>query len=183
MSKQWMVVGLVLGGLAAGAYAAVKFMPEDQRIEIDHRTPNFHALDVATGDSVTLRDRYQGHVTIVNVWATWCIPCRTEMPALEAAYNQFKDHGFRVASVSIDEGDADAVKAFAQDYKLTFDILHDRTGRIQQLYQTTGVPESFLLDKDGKLVKRVIGAYDWSSVASRKLIARTLGIPDAVALH
>jgi peroxiredoxin len=79
--------------------------------------------------------------------------------------------------VSIDEGPPDDVRAFGQELKLTFDLLQDRSGRIQQSYQTTGVPESFLLDRSGVIVKRIIGAHDWNSPANRALVERLLDEP------
>ena len=94
---------------------------------------------------------------------------------MQKAYARLKDDGFTIAAVSIDEGGPEGVLAFAREYGLTFDILHDRSGRITTLYQTTGVPESFLLDKDGVIIKRVIGPHDWSSPANVALIERLLG--------
>ena len=87
--------------------------------------------------------------------------------------------GFRIAAISIDEGSPEDVVAFAQKLGLTFDILHDRSGTIERLYQTTGVPESFLLDRRGILVKRVIGAHDWSSPANRSTVERLLAQPES----
>ena len=81
--------------------------------------------------------------------------------------------------MSIDEGSPEDVVAFAQELGLTFDILHDRSGTIERLYQTTGVPESFLLDRRGILVKRVIGAHDWSSPANRSTVERLLAQPES----
>lgn len=94
---------------------------------------------------------------------------------MQRAYAELEARGFRIIAVSIDNGDGAPVKEFAQQLGITFDILQDRSGAIQQLYQTTGVPESFLLDRDGTIVKRVIGAHDWASDANRKLIERYLG--------
>jgi thiol-disulfide isomerase/thioredoxin len=116
-------------------------------------------------------------VTLVNIWATWCVPCRVEMPAMEQVYRELAPRGFAVAAVSVDEGPPDDVRAFGDQFKLTFDLLQDRSTRIQQLYQTTGVPESFLLDRRGVIVKRVIGAHDWNSPGNRALIERLLDEP------
>jgi thiol-disulfide isomerase/thioredoxin len=116
-------------------------------------------------------------VTLVNIWATWCVPCRAEMPSMEQLYTALAPRGFAIAAVSIDEGPAEDVRAFAQELGLTFDILHDRSTRIQQSYQTTGVPESFLLNREGVIVKRVIGAHDWNSAANRALVERLLAEP------
>jgi len=172
--KQWIAVIAIVGGLALGAAALVRFSPDIGRVDVGARAPEFEAIDLATGDSVSLPRRYQGHVTLVNIWATWCIPCRVEMPAMQAVYDSLRSRGFRIAAVSIDEGDATEVRNFAAELGLTFDILHDPSGRVQQVYQTTGVPESFLLDRDGVIVKRVIGAHDWNAPVNRQLVERLL---------
>ena len=177
MSKQWVVVGIVVAGLLAGAVALAKYGPDVQSVEVGDRAPDFRAVDLATGDSVSLRERYRGAVTLVNVWATWCVPCRVEMPAMEKLYQSLAPRGFRIAAVSIDEGSPEDVQAFGRELGLSFDILQDRTTKVQQIYQTTGVPESFLLNREGVIVKRVIGAHDWSSVVNRALIERLLDEP------
>jgi cytochrome c biogenesis protein CcmG/thiol:disulfide interchange protein DsbE len=177
MSRQSMVVAIVAGGLVAGAVALAKYGPDVQRVEVGASAPDFHAVDLATGDSVSLRERYRGAVTLVNVWATWCVPCRVEMPAMEKLYQSLAPRGFRIAAISIDEGDPEGVHAFAQELGLSFDVLQDRSTKVQQIYQTTGVPESFLLNRQGIIVKRVIGAHDWSSAVNRALIERLLDEP------
>ncbi|HJS48225.1 MAG TPA: TlpA disulfide reductase family protein [Gemmatimonadales bacterium] len=174
MSKQWMAVGLLVAGLGLGGFALVRAGQGITGVEVGNAAPDFELVDLATGDSVSLRERYRGSVTLVNIWATWCAPCREEMPAMQAAYDAFKDRGFRVAAVSIDQSDSTAVRAFVAEFGLTFDILHDRSGAIQRTYQTTGVPESFLLDRGGRIVRRVIGAHDWSSAINRDLVERLL---------
>jgi cytochrome c biogenesis protein CcmG/thiol:disulfide interchange protein DsbE len=171
--KQWIAVIAIMGGLALGAAALVKFSP-DTRVEVGARAPELEVIDLATGDSVSLRERYKGNVTLLNIWATWCVPCRVEMPAMQSVYDSLRSRGFRIAAVSVDEGDATEVRNFAAELGLTFDILHDPSGRVQQIYQTTGVPESFLLDRDGVIVKRVIGAHDWNSPVNRQLVERLL---------
>lgn len=177
MSKQWLFVGAIVGGLALGATVLTKVGSEVKRVEVGAPAPDFHAIDLATGDSVSLRERYRGTVTLVNVWATWCVPCRVEMPAMEKLYQSLAPQGFRIAAVSIDEGDPDDVRAFGSELGLSFDLLQDRSTKVQQIYQTTGVPESFLLNRDGVIVKRVIGAHDWSSEVNRALIGRLLDEP------
>lgn len=180
MRKQWVVVLAVLTGLIAGGAALVWYGPEVQAVAVGERAPNYRTVNLATGDSLALRDHYRGHVTLVNIWATWCIPCKVEMPSMQRLYDELGPHGFRIAAVSIDVEGADAVRDFATSLNLTFDILHDRGGDIQQAYQTTGVPESFLLDTAGVIMKRVIGAHDWASAANRALVERLLGDPGTV---
>ena len=177
MSRQWLVVGLLVCGLAAGAVALTRYGPDVERVEVGTRAPDFRAIDLASGDSVSLRERYRGAVTLVNVWATWCVPCRVEMPSMEKLYRALAPQGFRIAAVSIDEGSPEDVQAFTRELGLSFDILQDRSTRIQEIYQTTGVPESFLLNRDGIIIKRVIGAHDWSSAVNRALIERLLDEP------
>lgn len=175
MSKQGMAVLVIVAGLVLGAAALVKFGPTIEGVEVGKRAPDFHAVTLA-GDSVRLHEKYKGEVTLVNIWATWCIPCRTEMPAMEELFRELGPRGFRIVAVSIDEADRGDVEAFAKEYGLTFDVLHDQSGKIQQIYQTTGVPESFLLDRDGVIVKKVIGEHPWSSPANKRIIAELMGI-------
>ncbi len=170
------MIGLVVGGLTLGA-AALTWVAPDSRVEINRPAPNFQAIDLATRDSVSLKD-YRGSVTLVNVWATWCLPCREEMPSMQKLYDSLTGRGFQIAAISIDEGSPEDVADFARDLGLTFDILHDRSGEVERLYQTTGVPESFLLDRRGILVKRVIGAHDWSSPANVGAVERLLQQPE-----
>ncbi len=177
MSKQWLTVGIIVAGLVLGAAALTRFGADVARVEVGARAPDFKALDLASGDSVSLRERYAGKVTLVNIWATWCIPCRVEMPAMEQLYTSLAPRGFAIAAVSIDEGSPEDVRAFGSELGLTFDMLQDRSTRIQETYQTTGVPESFLLDRQGVIVRRVIGAHDWGSPTNRALVERLLDEP------
>jgi cytochrome c biogenesis protein CcmG, thiol:disulfide interchange protein DsbE len=177
MSKQWVFVALIVAGVAAGATILTKVGSEVAPVAVGATAPDFHAVDLATGDSVSLRERYRGKVTLVNIWATWCVPCRVEMPSMERVYRELAPRGFAIAAVSIDEGGPDDVRKFGQELDLSFDLLQDRSGRVQQVYQTTGVPESFLLDRHGVIVKRIIGAHDWNSAANRALVERLLDQP------
>ena len=129
-------------------------------------------MDLATGDSVSLRERYRGKVTLVNIWATWCVPCRVEMPSMEQAVRlRWRRSGFAIAAVSIDEGGPEDVREFGSELEPQ---LRPPAGpqrpKSSRLYQTTGVPESFLLDRHGVIVKRIIGAHDWNSEANRALV-------------
>lgn len=175
MSKQWIFVIAVIVGLCAGVAALVWFGPEVQPVAVGSKAPDYRTVNLATGDSIKLRSAYRGHVTLINIWATWCVPCRKEMPSMQSLYDSLAPYGFKIAAVSIDQEGPDVVRDFASDLKLTFDILQDRSNGIQQAYQTTGVPESFLLDTSGVIMKRVIGDHDWSSPANRALVRRLLG--------
>lgn len=175
MGKQWVLVLSVLAGLVIGAAALVRYGPGAAAVSAGSRAPNFQVMDLATGDSIRLRDHYKGHVTLINIWATWCIPCKIEMPAMQRVYDSLGPLGFRIAAVSIDQEGPGVVREFTRSLGLTFDVLHDQSGAIQAAYQTTGVPESFLLDTTGVIMKRVIGAHDWASPVNVALIRRLLG--------
>jgi cytochrome c biogenesis protein CcmG/thiol:disulfide interchange protein DsbE len=174
MSKQWIFVGVVVGGLVAGATALAWFGPDIKLVGVGARAPDFRAIDLATGDSVSFREHYEGAVTLVNIWATWCLPCRVEMPGMDSVYRSLAPRGFKIAAVSIDEGSPEDVRGFARDLGLSFDLLQDRSGNVQQIYQTTGVPESFLINRHGIIVKRLIGEHAWNSPVNRRLIEALL---------
>jgi peroxiredoxin len=149
---------------------------ELQPIGTGERAPNFAAqtLDVPTRTK-TLAD-YKGDVVLLNVWATWCEPCRAEMPGIEQLYQSYGPRGLKVVAVSIDEARMEGgIRAFAKELGLTFEILHDSAGAIQQIYQMTGVPESFLIGRDGVIRKKIAGAVDWNTESDRRLIAHLLG--------
>ena len=100
----------------------------------------------------------KGNVVFLNVWATWCGPCRFETPELQALQNQYAAKGLKVIGVSVDEGETSAVKTFVTEQKITYPIAVDPEGRIANLLQTTVLPTSLLLDRNGKIVWRQIGA-------------------------
>ncbi|MEE4262019.1 MAG: TlpA disulfide reductase family protein [Desulfobacteraceae bacterium] len=123
--------------------------------------PDF-TLPGLDGQMVRLAD-YRGKVVLLNIWATWCPPCVEEMPSMEKLYQTFKAEGFEILAVSMDESGAQAVRPFMKKLRLSFPALTDTQGALKSLYQTTGVPESFIIDKDGVIVEKIIGPRDWAS--------------------
>jgi cytochrome c biogenesis protein CcmG, thiol:disulfide interchange protein DsbE len=177
MTKQWKLVAMLVGILVLGAAALARYGGAGEGVGVGKLAPDFRAIDLASGDTVSLQERYRGYVTLLNIWATWCAPCRVEMPGMEEAYQALAPEGFRIAAVSIDEGSPEDVRGFGREMGLSFDLLQDRDTRVTQIYQTTGVPESFLLDRNGIIVKRIIGPHDWNSPVNRALIERLLARP------
>ncbi len=167
------VVGAVLGGLGALLAAGVLLSPDFSEVAIGSEAPNFRALDLATGDSASL-DRYRGRVTLLNVWATWCAPCEAEMPSMQRLYDELGAEGLAIVAVSIDAGDPRGVRDWAAARNLSFDVLHDRSGEIQRIYYTTGVPESFVIDRHGVIVKKLISAIEWDHPSHKALFRRLL---------
>jgi peroxiredoxin len=126
--------------------------------------PNF-ILPGLDGQKVSLTD-FRGKIVFLNIWATWCAPCVAEMPSMEKLYQELKDEDFEILAVSVDESGAGAVSPFVEKYKLGFPVLLDTGGKIKDLYQTTGIPESFIIDKDGIIVEKVIGPRDWAGAGA-----------------
>ncbi len=171
--RRWtLAAGITMAAVFVVALV-IRILPEIALIGVGSRAPEFNAVDLRTGRPSTLAD-YRGRVILLNVWATWCQPCRIEMPAMERLSRALAGTDFRIVAVSVDEDDSSMVNAFAQELGLTFDILHDRSGMIKRDYQTTGVPESFVIDRHGIIVKKVIGAAQWDGPVNQILIRRLL---------
>ncbi len=128
------------------------------RARVGEPAPVFAALTLA-GDSLTLSD-LRGQVVMLNVWATWCIPCRKELPELQALHQQYAARGLKVVGVSVDDGSADdAVEDFVQRFGLTFTIVRDPGESVSTLFFTPGVPTTILIDRNGIVVWRRPGPF------------------------
>jgi len=173
MRKQWLVVGAIVVVLGAAVALGLKLSPQIFPVEVGSKAPEFRAQTLMRGGVKTLAD-YKGQVVLINVWATWCAPCRVEMPSIERLYQEMAPQGLKVVAISIDEGGPEVVKEFVREHGLSFEILLDPSRRIDQAYQTTGYPESFVLNRDGVIVKKVIGPAEWDSAVNRDLIRRLL---------
>lgn len=130
-------------------------------------------LPSLSGEEKSLAD-YKGKVVFLNFWATWCEPCKEEMPSMEAIYRELKPQGFEIVAVSIDKEGAKIVEPFVKEYDITFDILLDRSGKYKEKYKTTGVPETLIIDQNGVVAERVIGQRDWSKVSNLKTVLSLL---------
>ena len=131
------------------------------RVKVGLPAPNF-TFPGLDGKKVSLTD-FKGKAVFLNIWATWCPPCREEMPSMEKLYQELKGEDFEILAVSIDASGATVVAPFMKEYNLSFPALLDPEGTIQNLYGTTGVPESFIIGKEGIIEKIVIGPMDWAT--------------------
>ncbi len=135
------------------------------------------AADFAVGDLDGKPVRFaalRGRVVLLNFWATWCPPCRKEMPSMERLYQAYKDKGLVVVALSQDQASAQTVKAFTDALKLGFPVWHDRDGLVGRQYGIPGVPTTFLIGRDGRIAYRVLGEYDWDGDEAHRAVERLL---------
>ena len=123
--------------------------------------PHAFSLPMLTGGIAALSD-FKGRIVILNFWATWCPPCRAEMPSMEKLYNRFKDQGLEILAVYIGE-DESTVRRFINSSKYTFPVLLDTNNRISNAYGIEAIPTSYILDREGKIIARVVGSISWDT--------------------
>lgn len=182
---QWYVIVGVVAAMAGGLWvAATQLGDELFPIKIGGKAPDFSAVTLpaiagrsGAGEAKGIDD-YAGDVVLLNIWATWCGPCRIEMPSMQRLQQRLGPKGLRIVAVSVDDPGMEArISAFVDELNLSFEILHDAPGAIRQIYQTTGVPETFVIGRDGLIRRRIIGADDWSSEANVAFLERLLAEP------
>lgn len=178
---QWLLVaGIVVIGTVGLLYATNVIGGGIPAVEAGTVAPPFKAMTIAADTPVTTKTLadYKGQVVVLNLWATWCGPCRFEMPSLEKLHHDLGAKGLKIVAVSVDApGMEKEVRAFAKELGLTFEILYAPDGKIRDDYQATGFPETFVIGRDGVIRKRVIAATDWSAAPQEALIRELLAEP------
>lgn len=150
---------LALVGISLAAACGAEGDSGYRRLTEGDAAPSFAAATLA-GDTISLAD-LRGEVVMLNIWATWCIPCRREMPGLQALHERYAERGLHVIGVSIDGSNAtESVGRFLEDYGITFTILHDPSDRVTRAFRSMGVPETYLIGRGGRIAKRWIGLFD-----------------------
>lgn len=114
------------------------------------------------GDEVHRLADHAGQVVVLNFWATWCAPCREELPTLEALHRELGGEGLTVLGVSVDGGGREPVQRFAERQALSFSVLHDPDQEVARSYGVVGYPTTVVIDRAGKIVLSEVGAWDWS---------------------
>jgi peroxiredoxin len=131
------------------------------------RAPDF-TLSSTDGTQVSLQ-QYQGKVVFLNFWATWCIPCREEMPALEKLHQTYQTQDLVILAIDLKES-PEQVKAFFEKHALSFASVIDTDGTIFRAYSVTGMPTTYLIGRDGHILARGIGGRDWTKAEAHELI-------------
>lgn len=120
---------------------------------------------------------YRGKVVFLNFWASFCKPCRREMPSMERLVRQYRKRGLEMVAVSLDAEQAD-MRGFMREFlpgdRTAMDVLWDASGKVSQAYGTEKIPETYIIDRDGRIVARFVGEYDWTRPEVKQLIEALL---------
>jgi cytochrome c-type biogenesis protein len=155
--------------------AAAACSPESaERVEIGAPAPAYQTASL-DGDSVSLAAQ-RGKVVLLNVWATWCHPCRAEIPELRALHAKYRERGLELVGVSVDaDGSDDAIRAFMKDFEMAYPIWRDPDERVSAQFLVVGVPATFLIDREGILRWRKTGPIQPNDSSLTAAIERALG--------
>jgi peroxiredoxin len=169
---------LLLGFFALGAAPGwtqskvnFKVIPILQPMKEVAPTPDF-SLTNPEGKKISLKD-FRGKTLFLNFWATWCEPCREEMPAMEKLYREFKNKNFSVLAINVKDRKQEAL-AFVKELKLTYPIAFDPNAEVATLYGAWGLPTTYLIGPKGEGLARGWGPAQWYGTAARKLLQELL---------
>jgi peroxiredoxin len=163
-----LVIAISFAACGKSASDGAAFQP----LSVGASVPAYAAATLA-GDTVRVGGAEAP--TVLNVWATWCVACQEEMAALDSLSREFKSRGVRVIGVSVDEGETERVRRFAATNHLGFTIAHDPAASIEQSYQVVGVPTTFVIGRDGKLVWKRTGNIEGVLGEVRGAVERSIG--------
>ena len=134
---------------------------DQRKSAVGYLAPDF-SLRNLKGNYESL-DSFRGQVVVLNFWATWCAPCRVEMPSFEKLYRRYRSEGVAVLAVTLDKNAGPKIKSFVDEYELSFPILLDEKGEVERLYPSMTIPFTYVIDREGRVVARVDGAKNWES--------------------
>ena len=176
IAVRWLRPAAFGGATLAGLYVLFRVVAAGApaHVAAGSVAPAFSAVTLGASPVTRTIADYRGTPVLLNVWATWCDPCREEMPSMQLLYDSYKGRGLKIVAVSIDDaGNESLIREFAAEHHLTFDILHNANADIMAQYQVVGVPQSFLISRTGEIVGTRYSA-DWSTSESREMIERLL---------
>ena len=164
------VFSLMVALAGMGSATGFDLLPvaERQVVRLGEPAPNFQLRDL-NGRQVVLSE-LRGKVVLLNFWATWCGPCRVEMPAMEKLYRAFSRNDFEILAVSTDAQGVSVTRPFQQENRLTFPILHDADYRVGLTYGARSLPMTFMVDRQGIVRHQVFGARDWGATEAHQLV-------------
>ena len=145
----------------------------DERPEEGHQAPDF-TLKNTEGKTVRLSELRGKKVVLINFWATWCPPCRLEMPTMQKIYTEYKGKGFEIFAVNIEPDANEEIREFINELRLTFPVLLDPDMKVTRRYRLIGLPVSLLIDRQGMIRAKELGYHDWTDKASRQQVESLL---------
>jgi len=158
----------------AGCKPSTERPTDGPKVKIGAPSPAYSALTL-DGDSVSLGDQ-RGKVVLLNLWATWCHPCRAEIPELRDIQARYQSRGLELVGVSVDsDGSDDAIREFMQEFEINYAIWRDPAERVAAQFLVVGIPATFLIDKQGILRWRKIGPIQPNDTSLTAAIERALG--------
>jgi peroxiredoxin len=165
-----LVAGLILVAMFLVVWLqSAKYEP----LTVGKQAPDFQLPDLNDKD-IRLSD-YRGKVVFLNFWATWCKPCREEMPSMEVLYKNFEKDGLVILAVSIDRVTTKKeIPPFVKGLNLTFPVLVDSWGQTDKRYKLMGVPETYIIDREGTLREKVIGPRDWTRLDNLQILTQLI---------
>jgi peroxiredoxin len=140
--------------------------------EVGFALPEYAAMNI-DGSTFELASRRE-KVVLLNLWATWCGPCRYEIPELQRIHNQYASRGFEVIGVSVDESGVESVRQFITEHKMTYPQVLDAEGKLANILETSVLPTSVMLDRTGKIVWKKYGAIEENDAELKSAIEKTL---------
>ena len=171
----FILAGLIVIAASAAAttvteeeFRKMGLQPAKQRLE----SVDFELQDLSE-ETRSLSD-FRGKVVFLNFWATWCGPCRFEMPSMERLYQRFKDAGLEIVAVNLQE-DRSSVQRFVDEYDLSFTVLLDTTGRVGATYGARSIPTTYIVDREGFVLAGTIGTREWDTEDYFRFFERLLG--------
>jgi peroxiredoxin len=173
MSKQFITAIWVIALFLGASFGAMAQAPGKGLTALTEKkmAPDFELSDL-DGKIHRMSD-YRGKVVIVNFWATWCPPCREEMPSMQRAWEAIKDQGGEMLAIDVGE-DEDRVFQFTADYPVEFPLLLDRDTEVPGRWGVRGLPTTYVVDKQGRMVYRAVGGREWDDPEILKLVRELL---------
>jgi len=174
--SQWFAVRitlLIIGLTIVVVSVRTDLLAADVRPEEGHFAPDF-ALRTLEGNTVRLSEFRGQKVVLINFWATWCPPCRLEMPTMQQIYSEYKVKGFEILAVNIEPDAKQEIRDFIKELRLTFPVVLDPDMKVSRKFRVIGLPVSVLIDRQGIIRAKEIGYHDWASKTSRTQVESLL---------
>jgi thiol-disulfide isomerase/thioredoxin len=168
--KKIFIILIMACAITVGIFAQNKRIPDavvkafqDAGIQVASEgiDPIDFTLPLLDGTRTTL-SQYKGKVVFLNFWATWCGPCRSEMPSMEAVYQRLKNRGFEILAVNLGDSRSE-VSAFMNEYKLNFPAVLDEKNITGNYYNVQAIPTTYIIDRRGLIIARLVGSINWNT--------------------